>query len=395
MQVSIRHKWVEQLHQMAYPVIAPLSQKKLKEKLPLLPKEKKRAVAYLEAFGRTLCGIAPWLTAQPEDRWEAALQEQYITLIRQCLDACTDPASPDYFVWQADKKQTQNQPLVDAAFFVSGLLKAKAVLWEPLEEQVKQNVIKALISVSKIRTNANNNWCMFSARIESGLYELTGTFDAMKTGCALAAMESFYLGDGTYGDGVHFAWDYYNSYVMHPLLEEVTAVTAGLFETDGFGAAYRETVICRMQRYCQVQERMIAPDGTYFVTGRSSPYRAAAFQSLAHLAWRELLPASLPPGQVRNALNKVLDRLFCAPDLFDKEGFLRPGVYGCQPALQDAYINTGSLYLFSTVFLPLGLGAQHPFWQSPSVPITWERAWGGYDLPPDVTLSERKEYLHA
>lgn len=383
MEKTIRRQWVEQLHKAAFPVIDALSKRELKKKLPLLPKEARRGVAYLEAFGRTLSGIAPWLAAKPEDEWEKSLQEDYVRRIRDGIDACTDPVSPDYFIWQADEKQNQNQPLVDAAYFVSGLLKAKPLLWDALNEDVQRNVIKALRDVSKIRCNARNNWCMFTAMVETGLYELTGECSTLKIGCALLNMDSFYLGDGTYGDGEHFAWDYYNSYVMQPFLEEVTARTSDLFKEDSLGAAFRQKVLCRMRRYCEIQERLIALDGSYVVTGRSSAYRTAAFHALAYSAWRGLLPETLPPGQVRSALTKVLNRVFSAPGLFDKNGFLKPGVYGCQPKLKDVYINTGSLSLCCAIFLPLGLDADDPFWQAEELPTTWERIWSGQDIPQD------------
>ena len=67
MNYSIRHYWVEQLNRVAFPVIDALSRGRLRAELPLLPAEKKRGVAYLEAFGRTLSGIAPWLVSHPED----------------------------------------------------------------------------------------------------------------------------------------------------------------------------------------------------------------------------------------------------------------------------------------------------------------------------------------
>lgn len=381
---SVRHHWVAQLHKIAFPVIDALSRKQLREELPLPPKVKTRGVAYLEAFGRTLTGLAPWLVSKTEDEWEQKLQEDYIRRVRLCLDACTDPESPDYFLWKADERHSPNQPLVDAAYFVSGLLKAREVLWEPLEERVQENIRRALEDVTKIRSLSWSNWLMFSAMVEAGLYALTGKCDTMKLEFSLFKMDSFYLGDGTYGDGESFAWDYYNSYVMQPLLEEVTRLTQELYQYKAFGATLRANVLRRMQRYCEVQERLISPDGSYVATGRSSVYRMAAFQSMAHLAWQKRLPPSLPEGQVRAALQKVTDRLLTAPTLFDEKGFLRAGLYGYQPAMQDSYINTGSLYMCCAVFLPLGLHAKDSFWQCGDLPTTWEKAWSGQDIPYDT-----------
>ena len=43
----------------------------------------------------------------------------------------------------------------------------------------------------------------------------------------LAKFRRWYLGDGTYGDGPHFHWDYYNGYVIHPMLMDILKVYLG------------------------------------------------------------------------------------------------------------------------------------------------------------------------
>ncbi len=133
-------------------------------------------------------------------------------------------------------------------------------------------------------------------------------------------------------------------------------------------------------------ERLIAPDGTFPVIGRSIAYRFGAFQLLAQAALMQQLPEELPPSQVRSALTAVIQRVMSAPDTYDANGWLRLGLYGSQPAIAETYISTGSLYLASTVFLPLGLPRSAPFWVNPAMPWTSQRAWGGENLPADHAL---------
>jgi len=137
-----------------------------------------------------------------------------------------------------------------------------------------------------------------------------------------------------------------------------------------------------------VQERLIAPDGTFPPLGRSLAYRCGAFHHLAHQAWRGALPAEFAPAQVRSALTAVIRRTLEADGTFDAEGWLHVGLAGHQPSLAEPYISTGSLYLCTLAFHPLGLPASAPFWRDPAVDWTQRRIWSGQDQPGDHALRD-------
>jgi hypothetical protein len=67
---------------------------------------------------------------------------------------------------------------------------------------------------------------------------------------------------------------------------------------------------------------------------------------------------------------------------------LRIGLCGHQPEIGERYISTGSLYLATTAFLPLGLPPDDPFWVGPGKSWTARRAWGGEAFPIDGALKE-------
>jgi hypothetical protein len=205
----------------------------------------------------------------------------------------------------------------------------------------------------------------------------------MRVDFALRQHEQWYKGDGIYGDGPQFHWDYYNAFVIQPMLVDVHAAVAGL---DGVWDRQGEEVRRRAARWAAVQERLIAPDGSFPVIGRSIAYRCGAFQSLAQAALLGLLPPELPPAQARCALDAVIRRTLAAPGTFDGDGWLRIGLCGHQPSLGEGYISTGSLYLCATAFLPLGLPPEHPFWSGPDLPWTGRRAWSGEDLAADHAI---------
>ncbi len=148
----------------------------------------------------------------------------------------------------------------------------------------------------------------------------------------------------------------------------------------------RAAVLQRARRYATVQERLIAPDGSYPPLGRSITYRCGAFHHLATMALRRELPAGVAPTQVRGALGAVIHRTLGAADTFDAEGWLRIGLCGHQPALGERYISTGSLYLCTFAFLPLGLGPADEFWSAPAADWTSRKLWSGADLPADHAI---------
>ena len=94
----------------------------------------------------------------------------------------------------------------------------------------------------------------------------------------------------------------------------------------------------------------------------------------------------MAPAQVRGALTAVIRRTLEPPGTFDSAGWLQIGFCGHQPAVGETYISTGSLYLCSAAFLPLGLAPDDPFWAAAAVPWTAARAWSGAAFPIDHAI---------
>jgi hypothetical protein len=204
---------------------------------------------------------------------------------------------------------------------------------------------------------------------------------------AVQRHEQWYLGDGTYGDGAEYHWDYYNSYVIQPMLLEVLRVCAQKKNSLG---DLRPKILARAQRYAAVQERLISPEGTFPVIGRSSAYRFGALQLLADISLQHELPHDLQPAAVRGALTAVIRRMMEAPETFDAQGWLQVGAVGHQPSIREGYISAGSLYLCLCGMLQLGLPADDPFWTAPAEPWTQKRIWSGADIHPDHAYTDKK-----
>jgi hypothetical protein len=134
---------------------------------------------------------------------------------------------------------------------------------------------------------------------------------------------------------------------------------------------------------------MISPEATFPPIGRSLCYRFGAFHLLAEMALRQQLPEGVSPQQVRSALTAVMRRMVDAPGMFDGRGWLRVGFYGHQPSIAEPYISTGSCYLCSAAWLPLGLSATDPFWAGPTSAWTTKRIWAGDDVAADHAVAEK------
>ena len=373
---------VRSLDRIARPVLENLAAGKLKQELPLGPGEKDRAkYTHLEAFGRTMAGIAPWLALGPDGTPEGRLRGRYIELARKSLVMATDPASPDCMNFSDG-----GQPLVDTAFLSQALIQAPEQLWAPLKDAEKADLIAALKQTRAIKPY-ESNWLLFSALVESALWKLTGECERAPIERALEKHEEWYLGDGTYGDGPEYHWDYYNSFVIQPAMLAVLEVCRQ--KNDPLGEAWPR-VLARAKRYAVVQERLISPEGTYPVVGRSSAYRFGAFHHLSMMAWRKELPPEVPPAAVRGALTAVIRRTLETPGTFDKKGWLQVGAVGHQPSIREGYISTGSLYLCLAGLQHLGLPAEDPFWTTPALPWTQKKIWSGEDVPADHAHEEKK-----
>jgi hypothetical protein len=207
----------------------------------------------------------------------------------------------------------------------------------------------------------------------------------MRVDYAVRSVESWYKGDGVYGDGPPFHWDYYNSFVIQPMLLNILDTVS---KSSNAWEPYRQAAMVRAQRYAAIQERLIAPDGTFPPIGRSLCYRFGAFQLLAELSLRRQLPNGISPQQVRSALTAVMHRMIDVPGTFDERGWLRVGFCGHQPEIAEPYISTGSCYLCSAAWLPLGLPAADPFWSGSRMPWTSRKAWHGEQINADHSIPD-------
>ena len=375
-----RKVWVDQLVKIANPLLSNLSKNTLKKNMPYesLDRGGRKGFSYLEAVGRLVCGIAPWLELGPDNTPEGQLRAQYIDLTVKGLTNAVNPSAPDYLDFDLG-----SQALVDAAFLAQGLLRAPTQLWGRFDKVTKTRMIAELKRSRKIRPN-ENNWLLFASTVEAALLEFTGECDMNRLLYGVKRFRNdWYKGDALYGDGDAFHLDYYNSFVIQPMFTDVLYV---MKKHNIEGADFLPTQQKRLSRYAAQLERMISPEGTYPAVGRSITYRFGAFHALSQAALLHLLPQNVAPAQVRCAMTAVITRQMQSPANFDAKGWLTVGFAGQQVKMSEYYINTGSEYLCTSGLLALGLPASDPFWSEPFTAWTNLKAWNNITVPADHAL---------
>ncbi|WP_052825769.1 DUF2264 domain-containing protein [Neotamlana nanhaiensis] len=384
----MRENWVNYLLKIAHPVLHAASNDSLKVEMPVF-NEEREDVQYLEAIGRLFCGMAPWLNSDEiaiADNQEQ--KEYYRQLFFKSIANLVDPEAKDYVDFG-----NAPQALVDTAYLAQGFLRAPKI-WAALNPQIKTQL---LFEIKKTRgfKPPKNNWVLFAAIIEAFLLEYDNYFIKKRLYFGVEYfVNTCYIGDGFYGDGREFAMDHYNSFVIQPMLTDILAVMVKHNLTKAI--KLQEKHLNRFKRYLEIQERLISPEGTYPVFGRTMICRFGTFHALAQGALLQLLPEGLVNGQVRGALNAVLKQHMHNRNNFDKKGFLTIGFNGNQQQMAENYVSSGSPYHCTTIFLPLGLPRNHSFWLDKGEDWTSVKAFTGKVFLSDhaqIEISKAQKYM--
>jgi hypothetical protein len=377
-----RQFWLQEMDKMVRPVLYNLAKDSLKINMPQMTsirsdnKESRIKVQYVEVLGRVLSGIAPWLQLEGGSNEEVSLRKQYREWVIQGLKNSLDSNAKDFMTYDI-----AGQQLVDASFISLAFIRAPW-LWENLDKKNQQLLVKSIETTRRFKPSFSN-WLLFSAMNEAFMAKYGFDWDVMRVDYSLQQLEQWYVGDGMYKDGNSFAFDYYNSYVIHPYLGTLVDVIGQ--KTNSYNSMFTK-IKGRNERYAIIQERLIHTDGSFPATGRSIIYRGAAFHHLADMAWKNRLPKQISPEQVRCALTAVIKKTLESPSTY-KNGWLTLGLYGDQPNLADSYNNQGSPYLSTAIFLPLGLAETNPFWSNAVARWSSQKIWSGENFENDHSVS--------
>ena len=371
--------WVSTLQKIAFPVLNNLARGSLRKTLPFESNSTDgQEFSYLGAFARVFNGIAPWLELGVDDSEEGQIRKKYIFLTIESIKNAVNPSSNDY-IFVVEPKQS----LVEVALFAQGLLRSKNQIWLNLPMDVQARLIRELKN-TRIIAPYENHWLLFTAMIEAALLEFTGECDRERLTYGITKFrDEFYMGDAIYSDGEDFEAGYFNSLVIHPMINDILAVMRKYELSDG---EFLDVQYMRSSRLASQLERMISPEGTYPLLGKSLAYRCGVFHLLAQASLLRILPRNINPAQVRSALTQVLKKQFYKNQNFNTEGWLICGLNGSQTEMCEKNINTGTIYACCAIFLPLGLGPTDMFWTAPFAEWSSLKAWNGHKIQFDQSI---------
>ncbi|MER7495523.1 DUF2264 domain-containing protein [Streptomyces pharetrae] len=264
-------------------------------------------------------------------------------------------------VWPRVRSRTQ--PLVEAASIALALRLTRPLLWDRLEEPVRQRAAAWLADALHAEAWPCN-WELFPVTVGGFLQEIG--YETQASGAAidrgLERIEKWYLGDGWYTDGDGRKFDYYNGWAMHlyPVLH------AWLADDGELLTAYGRRLSVHLADYA----RLFGADGAPVHQGRSLTYRFATTAPL----WLGSLTGHtpLPPGETRRLASGAL-KYFLDRGAVDEHGLLTLGWHGPDTSVLQGYSGPASPYWASKGFLGLLLPPDHAVWTAVEEPGPAER----------------------
>lgn len=260
--------------------------------------------------------------------------------------------------------EDRGQPLVEAASIALALRLTRPLLWDRLDDPVRQRAA-AWLGDGLTAEAWPCNWELFPVTVGGFLqeigYEAEESREAIDRG--LERIEEWYVGGGWYTDGDGRKFDYYNGWAMHlyPVLHAWLAQDERLLDLYGG----------RLSRHLEDYARLFAGDGAPMHQGRSLTYRFATTAPF----WLGALTGRTPltPGETRRLSSGAL-KYFLERGAVDERGLLSLGWHGPDEAVLQGYSGPASPYWASKGFLGLLLPADHEVWTAAEEPAPVERA---------------------
>lgn len=306
------------------------------------------ATALMEAFARPLWGLVPHASGGGE----SALWPMFL----EGIINGTDPEHEEYW----GEFSTKDQRMVEQAVLGLGLALAPHKMWGPLSDTQKRHVYNWLNQINHVDRSNPNNWLMFTVLVNVGFKKIGLPYDQEIMNDYLEKIDTYYLGDGWYSDGLTDQRDYYIAFAMH----YYTLIYAKLMADDDpqRAAAYRE----RSAQFAQDFIYWFAEDGSAIPFGRSLTYRFAQVSFWSALVYAEVLPFSY--GVLKGIIMRHFRWWFDKP-IIGIDGLLSIGYAYPNLVMTENYNAPGSPYWAFKAMLILALPDDHPFWQAEEEPL--------------------------
>ena len=305
------------------------------------------ALAGMEGFSRILWGLVPLLAGGGESEiWDIHMQG---------IKNGTDPSHEEYWGDLSDF----DQRAVEMAAFGYALALIPEKMWDPLSDLEKDNLFQWLNQINTIKVY-DCNWLFFPVIVNLGFKRVGLPYNREIVNGNLDRIESFYLQNGWYSDGVTAHCDYYGPFAIH-FYSLLYAKLMGSEDPDR-AKLYKS----RAAAFAKDFIYWFANDGSALPYGRSLAYRFAqsSFWSAFVYAEVEVFPLGVMKGIILRNL-----RYWFSQNIFDHNGLLTIGYSYPNLVMAENYNSPCSPYWALKTFLPLSLPVDHPFWKVEEEPL--------------------------
>lgn len=303
----------------------------------------------IEAFLRPLWGLGPYLTQN-----DSSLLDMYL----KGIVIGTDPNHPNYWGDIHDF----DQRIVEMASLSTFLILNKEKSWDCLSKQEQENLHSWLMQVNQCQI-PRNNWHFFRVLVNCAMASCDMPFSQEMIDQDLSVIDSFYLGDGWYCDGVESQIDYYVSFAIHYYSLLYCKFVP---EDKSRVALFKE----RAKIFAQTFKYWFSSSGAAVPFGRSLTYRFAQVSFFSALVFADV--EALPWGEIKGLISRHL-RHWMQQDIFTPEGLLSVGYYYQNLIFAEGYNAPGSPYWALKTFLLLAVPKDHPYWQATATSLTLEK----------------------
>lgn len=316
----------------------------------------------LESFARPFLLFVHWrysLNVQKEER-DQELAEFMEAWFKEALLTGTNPDSSECWGWASNFHQHS----VEMGLLVIALEISRDWLWESLSDDERGQIL-AWLESDVGNGHHWNNHMFFGIFVLEFLVKEGRGYPSYRSVINrwFWELESMYLGDGWYMDGMNQSVDFYNAYAWHYYSLWWIKLYGGA--DDERARRWKERTRLFMDHY----PLFFSVSGEQPAFGRSITYRfnATAPFAMAH----ELGASSVKPGLAREICERNMD-FFLNKPICQNQGCLSLGWHDPFEAVVEVYSCGGSPYWAAKAFGPLLIPLEDPFWTDPSEPLPAE-----------------------
>ncbi|MEH7010877.1 DUF2264 domain-containing protein [Neobacillus niacini] len=346
-RLQSREDLVEAVKQIVNPLKPFYSKGRAKLELGSTGTSYSDDIVGMEGFSRVLWGLVPLLAGgESSEIWGLSLQG---------IKNGTNPSHEEYWGEITDF----DQRAVEMAAFGYALALIPDKVWDPLNDQEKENLFTWLNQINQISVY-DCNWLFFPVLVNLGFQAVGLPYDQENLRKNLDRIDEFYLEEGWYGDGINAHCDYYVPFAIH----FYSLLYAKLMDKEDPERAekYRN----RAATFAKDFIYWFSNDGSALPYGRSLAYRFSQSAFWSALVYAGVEPFSL--GEMKGLILRNLRWWFGQP-IFDSNGLLTIGYRYPNLVMAENYNAPGSPYWALKTFLILALPEEHPFWLAEEKPL--------------------------